>query len=629
MSEKAKVNILLVDDQPGKLLTYEAILKDLDENLIAANSAKEAFDHLLRHDFAVVLVDVCMPELDGFQLACMIRDHPRFEKTPIIFISAIYLSELDRLRGYESGAVDYVPVPVVPQILRAKVKIFVELHRKTRELERLNTELEDRVATRTAELQASSERLQQSEERLRLASAAAEFGTYDFNHDPGRIFCSPQLKRLLGTDIEGDIDFERFLDLVYSGDRAAVRRCLLANQRDENNRHRLEFRVEQIDGSIRWLLDHGQAFFVPNSDTQQLARVMGTVLDVTERKQVEERQLLLMAELDHRVKNILANVGAIAKLSSRGASSVQDFVKALDARIQAISKAHSLLRRDSWLGIGLSNYIRELLAPFMQSQSNVISMKGAPVNLLPRAAQSMALVLHELATNAVKYGALSVPSGKVEISWARIPEKGAGWIKLNWTEKNGPPVHEPTKHGFGLTVIQAAAMELGASLSHRFHKSGVDVSIEGPIEQVTKVTMTDAIASHAAIVQQPGNGGAKKGRVIIVEDEPVVALQIKSDLELAGHRVIGLASNVSQGIELAASLDFDVAFLDIRLGDDLSTPVAESLLRRGIPFAFGTGFEDETILPYHLRSVPRLLKPYEPDSVSRLLDSLLEKPPVN
>src|SRR3974377_1486367 len=106
------VNILIVDDQPGKVLTYEAILKDLGENLITAYSAAQAFDQLLRNDVAVVLVDVCMPELDGFQLATMIRNHPRFEKVPIIFISAIYLSELDHLRGYESGAVDYVSVPV-------------------------------------------------------------------------------------------------------------------------------------------------------------------------------------------------------------------------------------------------------------------------------------------------------------------------------------------------------------------------------------------------------------------------------------------------------------------------------------------------------------------------------------
>ena len=117
---------------------YEVILRELGENLIKASSAREALEHLLKNDVAVVLIDVCMPELDGFELAAMIREHPRFQKTAIIFISAIQVTDVDRLRGYEMGAVDYVPVPVVPEVLRAKVKVFAELYRKTRQLERLN-----------------------------------------------------------------------------------------------------------------------------------------------------------------------------------------------------------------------------------------------------------------------------------------------------------------------------------------------------------------------------------------------------------------------------------------------------------------------------------------------------------
>jgi len=154
-----RVNVLLVDDQPSKLLSYEVILGELGENLIKANSAREALEILLKNEIAVILMDVCMPELDGFELARMLRDHPRYEKTAIIFISAIHLSDLDRVRGYETGAVDYVPVPVVPEILRAKVKIFAELWRKTRQLEQLNGELERRVKERTAELEASASQL--------------------------------------------------------------------------------------------------------------------------------------------------------------------------------------------------------------------------------------------------------------------------------------------------------------------------------------------------------------------------------------------------------------------------------------------------------------------------------------
>ncbi len=133
MQENA--NILMVDDQPAKLLSYEAILNELGENLIKANSGREALEHLLKTDIAVVLMDVSMPELDGFELAEMIRQHPRFQKTAIIFISAVHLTDLDRLKGYQRGAVDYISVPVVPELLRAKVSVFAELHRKTRQLE--------------------------------------------------------------------------------------------------------------------------------------------------------------------------------------------------------------------------------------------------------------------------------------------------------------------------------------------------------------------------------------------------------------------------------------------------------------------------------------------------------------
>jgi signal transduction histidine kinase len=159
------VNILMVDDQPAKLLTYETILAELGENLVKATSADAALQMLLRDEFAVVLVDVCMPNIDGFELATLIRQHPRCERTSLIFVSAIQQTNLDQLRGYEAGAVDYVSVPVVPELLRARVAVFADLYRKTAALERINRELEQRVALRTAELQrdlAERRRLEQA-----------------------------------------------------------------------------------------------------------------------------------------------------------------------------------------------------------------------------------------------------------------------------------------------------------------------------------------------------------------------------------------------------------------------------------------------------------------------------------
>src|SRR5437899_5092148 len=141
MSVHEKVNILMVDDQPAKLLSYEVMLGELGENLIRANSGREALELLLKNEVAVVLMDVSMPELDGFELAEIIRQHPRYQKTAIIFISAVHLTDLDRLKGYERGAVDYISVPIIPELLRARVSVFAELHRKARQLEVLNQEL--------------------------------------------------------------------------------------------------------------------------------------------------------------------------------------------------------------------------------------------------------------------------------------------------------------------------------------------------------------------------------------------------------------------------------------------------------------------------------------------------------
>ncbi|HTV13681.1 MAG TPA: ATP-binding protein [Acidobacteriaceae bacterium] len=172
MTADEKVNILMVDDQPAKLLSYEVILGELGENLIKATSAREALNILLKTDIAVVLMDVSMPELDGFELADMIREHPRFGKTAIIFISGVHLTDTDKINGYRRGAVDYISVPVIPEVLRAKIGVFVELHRKTRQLERLNSDLERRVEDRTEELRQSEAHHRERAELLELATEA-------------------------------------------------------------------------------------------------------------------------------------------------------------------------------------------------------------------------------------------------------------------------------------------------------------------------------------------------------------------------------------------------------------------------------------------------------------------------
>jgi two-component system, NtrC family, sensor kinase len=220
MTADQKINILMVDDQPAKLLSYEVILAELGENLIKATSATDALNTLLKNDIAVVLMDVSMPDLDGFELADVIRQHPRFQKTAIIFISGVHLADSDKIQGYRSGAVDYISVPVIPEVLRAKVSIFVELHRKTRLLERMNSELERRVEARTEELRQSEARFRTRAELLELASEAIIVrdleGAICFWNSGAVSLYGWTREEALGQDIN------RLLQTVFPGSREQV-----------------------------------------------------------------------------------------------------------------------------------------------------------------------------------------------------------------------------------------------------------------------------------------------------------------------------------------------------------------------------------------------------------------------
>jgi signal transduction histidine kinase len=258
MSGHEPVNILLVDDQPAKLLSYEVILSELGENLIKAGSAREALGQLLKTDIAVVLVDVCMPDLDGFELAAMIREHPRYQNTAIIFVSAVHLTDGDYLRGYKSGAVDYIPVPVVPELLKAKVKVFAELYRKTRQLEQLNAELERRVAERTEELgrlnqdlerrveERTSEivQLQKMDSLGRLTGGVA----HDFNNLLAAVIMSLELLRKQLPDPNPKV--EQLLDNAMQGAErgAALTRRMLAFARRQDLKPRAVELNELVQG---------------------------------------------------------------------------------------------------------------------------------------------------------------------------------------------------------------------------------------------------------------------------------------------------------------------------------------------------------------------------------------------
>src|SRR6266851_5306961 len=423
MTEQEKVNILLVDDQPAKLLSYEVILRDLGENLIKASSGREGLEHLLKSEVAVILVDVCMPDLDGFQLAAMIREHPRFQKTAMIFISAIHLTEMDRLRGYEMGAVDYVPVPVVPEVLRAKIKVFAELYRKTRQLERFNAELEDRVRARTAELEDSHGRLLESEQRRSLAIAAGKMGSWDWDWVNGDWMWDEGQFRIFGVDPQTFVVTPSNVQALLHPDDIDELRKAIAQFAKGTRSYEAEFRINRPDGDTRWCVGTAAATLDKGG---RVIRVSGVTVDITERKRAEERQSLLAREVDHRAKNALALAQSIVRLT-RG-DDVKAYAQAVEGRISALARVHTILSLSSWQGAEIGKLVDEELAPY--STGDQIEFRGSEIQLQPATAQTLALALHELVTNSAKYGALSTLSGRLSIGW----EMQGDFLMLAWEE---------------------------------------------------------------------------------------------------------------------------------------------------------------------------------------------------
>ncbi len=308
------------------------------------------------------------------------------------------------------------------------------------------------LAMRGINVDVSRHRLPSLDDRARLAHLAAAVGIYDLDVRAGWSRWSPELLRLVDPDnTRGGLPFGEIAATIHPDDRAAaaaaMERALHAPGRFE-----LSYRLMTPEGDARWMLDRGESFGPVDSLTGRVERVVGVLLDVTDSREAADRAEMMMREVSHRSKNLMALVQAVARQTARSGAP-EDFLSRFETRLQAMASAHDLLVNDGWRGISLEELARGQLAHFGDLVDDRILLRGPPLRISADAAQTLGMAIHELATNAGKYGALSNDRGRVRLSWDVRGGRDGGF-RMAWVERGGPPVSQPPRPGFGTRVVE-------------------------------------------------------------------------------------------------------------------------------------------------------------------------------
>jgi PAS domain S-box-containing protein len=320
------------------------------------------------------------------------------------------------------------------------------------------------------DLDQGSAALRRGEEQLRAAAEAAQFGAHEYDVARDLTHRSPQFLEILGAD-PGDAEatFDAGLDFVHPDDRPSTLQRKRQILEGAMERYQLEYRIRRRDGQVRWVMDRGQ---VTRDGDGKALRVVGVVLDITEIKEAELRQYLLFDELNHRVKNTLAIVQALAQQTLRTTPDPRQFAEAFAERLGSLARAHSLLTNESWRGASLRDIVTTALAAFVD-EGRPIEIGGEVVMIPPTATITLSLMLHELATNAAKYGALSVAKGRLAVRWSAKETGSSIAVDLHWQEDNGPSVSPPTNRGFGSRLLASSARQLGAEFETDYAVHGL------------------------------------------------------------------------------------------------------------------------------------------------------------
>jgi PAS domain S-box-containing protein len=450
--------------------------------------------------------------------------------------------------------------------------------------------------------------------RAAMALEAAGVGEFEWDLVGDELTISPRMAAITGL-AEGTAPGRRgqaLYDHVHPADLAALRESV-SGRLVRSGRSELRFRLIRPDGGPEvWL---SGAAVASKTESGELETVVGVVRDITAEKGEADQREGLVAELDHRVKNVLASVHSMAAQSARRTASLEVFLKTFFGRLEAMASAHTLLTATRWRGAEIGQIAAAELGGLALGQAR---WSGPEIVLNPRATHALTLALHELAANAVKFGALSIDQGRVDVAWRETP---AGGVELVWIEQNGPGVAPPVRRGFGRTLLErVTGRELGGAAVLDFRPGGLRaVLTAGPAAMAgARAAEPPIIPMASPPLPDPSAAGTSRGgpeapdirgvRVLIVEDAVLLALELESGLTEAGARVVGTAADLDEAAAMLG-LTFDAAVLDANLNGRSVTPVAEALAARAIPFIFATGYGDAGAAPAGF-DAPVVRKPY-------------------
>ena len=344
------------------------------------------------------------------------------------------------------------------------------------------------------------------------------------------------------------------------------------------------------------------------------------VRDISERKRAEEERELLARELSHRVKNILAVVQALAMQTNGRITSVEAFRDTFVGRLRAMAHAHSMLLDAQWRGADLKVLVETAIAAYRVDHPDVVEVEGGSVPITPKQGLGLSLVLHELGTNAAKYGALSRHEGRLRVSWQVEESNPSRRVRLQWQERHGPQVEPPTKKGFGMQLIErACSYELEGEVELDYAPEGLTCKVVFPVASVR-----GALLTRRPMMQVLASKPLLGCRVLVVEDEMLLAMELESLLEEQGCAIIGPVSTVGRALSLLDNERADVALLDLNLNGQPAAPVAAALTAQGVPFVLVTGYGESQSSEPELQGAPRVDKPVDHQELVRALAHVLE-----